>query len=388
MSERLALEDIPKVQGETEASPAEVGYDATYLGYLDSHFLDLVSRRKLQGASYILSRRGKVFAHKSFGFLRYDGAALGAASGAAPLRPDSIRFLASLTKLFTAVAVLRLYELGKLDLYESVSRYLPELATDMHSGITISHLLTHTSGLRGDDGYFLEPYHLEPPYRKGDKWLKYALQGPLQAAPGEAWIYSSIGFMILGAVVERASGEGFEDRITRTIIEPLKMTRTSFRPSEKLWPEICVTSAEDEKLQPMIYSREARPEPPRSWWGLNSTLKDLWRFGQCLLQGGELEGARILGRKSIEALSRNQLSGLPAFYWGGRKRAYPYGLGAQIAKGEFVGAGSFQHEGSGCSCLTVDPANELVAAYFVPSALGWTVAAVDNPQAIIWGGLQ
>lgn len=380
MSDVIAIESIPTVVGKTDAQPADVGYDPRYLGYLDAHFLGLISRRKIQCASYVLARRGKVFASKAMGVLR-PGADL-------PFRPDSIRQTASITKLFTATALLRLYELGKLDLTESVSRYVPEFATDMHSGITIFHLLTHTAGVLGDEGYFLEPYPFEPLHKHGGEWIKRALAGPLQAAPGKQWIYSSFSFMVLGKVVEAVAGEDFEDHITRTILGPLGLSRSGFRLPEELRPEVCVTSAGEGEFLPKLFDPKRRPGPPRSFWGLFSTAEDLSRFGRCLQGGGELDGVRILGRKTVEALGRNQIPGTYAFYWGARKSDYPYGLGAQIAKGEFVGKGSFAHEGSGASCLTVDPSNEFVSVFFVPSNAGWTAEAVDNPNPIIWGGIE
>jgi hypothetical protein len=87
-------------------------------------------------------------------------------------------------------------------------------------------------------------------------------------------------------------------------------------------------------------------------------------------------------------MGRDRIPGTYAFYWGARKSAYPYGLGAQIAKREFVGAGSFAHEGFGASCLTIDPTSDFVSAFFVPSSGGWTAEAADNPGPIIWGGIE
>ena len=341
MSDAIPLESVPVTLGETDASPAEVGYDPKYLGLL------------------------------------YECLSL--------MLPDSIRFVASITKLFTATAILRLNELGKLD--DHVSVYLPEFDTDMHRDITITHLLTHTSGLRADPGYYLEPYSFGPARGSGAGWLKRVLEGPLQSRPGEKWAYSSIRYLVLGAAIERITGEDYEDYVTRTILEPLGLERTCFRPSTKLRGELCVSSAGQDADLPRVFDPVREPGPPRSAGGLQSCPYDLWRFGQCLLNGGELEGARVLGRKSVEAIGRNQLSGVPAMYWGTWYEAYPYGLGAQIRKNEFTGPGSFAHEGSGASCLFMDPSNEIVAVYFSPSESGWTPEAVDNPLPIIWAGI-
>jgi len=379
MSDIIPVESIPIAPGAIEAECGEVGYDSKYLGYLDAHFLNLISRRKIQCASYVLARRGKVFASKAMGFLRPDTDI--------PFRTDSPRQIASITKLFTAIALLRLYELGKLDLNESVSRYVPEFATDMHSPITVFQLLTHTGGVVGDSGYFLEPYPFENPLMQGKEWLKRGLAGPLQAAPGSQWIYSSFGFMVLGKALEAITGEDFEDHITRTILKPLGMSRSAFRPSLEKSGEICVASAEEAAFLPKILDPRPWPGPPRSSWGIFSTAEDLSRLGRCLAGGGELDGVRILGRKTVEAMGRNQIPGTYAFYWGARKAEYPYGLGVQIAKNEFTGKGGFAHEGAGASCLTLDPEREFASAFFVPSKGGWTAEAVDNPNPIIWGGL-
>jgi len=284
--------------------------------------------------------------------------------GERPYRVDSPRPVASITKRFTAIALLRLYERGQLDLQESAARYVPELATDLHSNISVFRLLTHTAGVRGDPGYFLEPYAFEDPHRHGKEWLKKALAGPLQAAPGTQWLYSSFGFMILGKVVEAIAGEDFEDHLTRTILGPLGMARSAFRPPADKADEICATSEDEANFIRMVLDPERRPGPPRSSWGLFSTAEDLSRLGRCLARGGELDGVRILGRKTVEAMGRDQIPGTYAFYWGARKADYPYGLGVQIAKNEFTGKGSFAHEGAGASCLTsID--NDFSKAIFI-----------------------
>jgi CubicO group peptidase (beta-lactamase class C family) len=116
------------------------------------------------------------------------------------MQPDSLFGIASITKLFTATAILQLMERGKLVLDQPVSSVIEEFNNPMHGGILIKHLLTHTSGLSADPGACTEPYPLEfwNDDLNRDNWIKWALRGSLQYQTGKVWNYCSRGFMLLG----------------------------------------------------------------------------------------------------------------------------------------------------------------------------------------------
>lgn len=369
---------IPIFEGMPQASVEDVRFDSRKLKELEEHFLGLIKKERLQAAAWLLSREGKVFSCASMGRKLYNSDE--------PMDPHFIRRIASVTKLFTTVAILQLYEQGKLNIYYSVSEVLEEFNTDTHRGITIAHLLTHTSGLPADSGYFLEAYPA-PWLRPSDSWIKYLLEGPLQSKPGECWSYSSRGFWVLGEIVRRVSGLSYEEYITRHIIKPLKMKDTSFKVPKSKMPRLSMVSEMEAQWMKNRRPKDPALAPPPSGGGIYSTLFDMYRFGQCLLQDGELEGARILSRKSIELMGRNQLSHIPAFSWGNQFSDYPYGMGAVIEKDEFFSPSTFGHEGAGACALMIDKENQLVYIYFVPFDGEWVQEAVDNPRAIIYSGI-
>jgi CubicO group peptidase (beta-lactamase class C family) len=373
-------------QGEIDVTPQEAGFLPEKLDYLDAFFLDLIAQDKLQCASYLLSRQGHVFAHRSMGKLKYNDDSLA-------FMPDSIRRVASITKLFAAVSIMQLIEEGKLYLDQPVYTVIEEFDNDAHKEITIFHLLTHSSGLRADPGYFLEPYpkgwwaYVSAAEEGEDvSWIEAILSGPMQSKPGEAWSYSSAGYCMLGEIVSRVSGTPVEQYICQMINGPLGMPHSFFDVPEELHDRVCLTHEWGEKrLKP---DKDRAKWPPRVSGGMYSTLPDLWRFGQMLLNLGTLEGTRILGRKTVEAMMRNHLpGGLPAFRWGLKRREI-YGLGLALASNkDTCSPGTFHHEGAGACGLYIDPVEELVFAYFVPTTHDWVAESVVGPRTIVWSGL-
>jgi len=370
-------------EGRTDSTPEEVGYELKSLDHLEKLFLDLIRQQKLQCAGYRLSRYGKVFAHKSMG-------PLSGISDKGPFLTNSIRRLASITKAFTSVATMKLIEDGKLYLDQPVHTIIAELNTEMHKGITIFHLLTHTSGIVADQGYFLEPYTrgwLEG--SKEQSWIIKVLAGPLLCKPGESWSYSSMAFLILGEVISRVAGKPFEEYVHEAIIEPLGLKRTFFHVPEHLYPEVCVTESWDEERMKSV-NLPRKGLPPQSAGGLFSTMEDVGLFGQMLLNNGELNGVRVLGRKTVEALTRNHLTGVSAYYWGFNFRNEKYGLGLALANNpwDMETEGTFSHEGAGRTALYIDPVEQFVAVYFVPTPIHYVPESLIRPRNIIWSGIR
>ncbi len=368
--------------GPVAAAPEEVGYRPEKIAQLDAHFLALVERGRLQAASYLMSRHGKVFAWKSMGRLTPDG-------DKGDLMPDSLRDIASVTKMFTAVCIMRLVEEGRLRLDQPVAEILEEFKTPMHERIQIFHLLTHTSGIAADPGYFCEPY---PHYwRDGfdpakDNWISAMLAGPVQNKPGESFNYCSRGFAILGEIIARTAGMPYEEYVRQTIFGPLSMSRTFFDVPPALHAQVgLVEDWEEKRLQENI---DRRGWPPRAGGGIYSNLQDLWRFAQALLDKGACGGERILGRSTVEAMTRNHLHNVPAYYWGAEIKAREYGLGLDLYGSYLVvSPGTFGHEGSGRTGLYVDPAEDFIFINFVPTPIGWVPESVVNPRAIAWSGI-
>ncbi|MBB3112734.1 CubicO group peptidase (beta-lactamase class C family) [Paenibacillus phyllosphaerae] len=383
---------MPKIlsvhDGFTDAKPEEVGYDAAALVRLDRHYAELIEKGTIQAAGYLLAKNGQVIAHRTMG-------ALTPADDSLSLMPDSVRKVYSITKVFVAVAIHQLIDRGLLHSTQRVSDFIPEFDTDTHRAITITHLLTHTSGLRGDPGFYQEPYGLpwyewwsrvNHEYWGQTEWIKLLLSGPLQNEPGKEWIYCSAGFVLLAEVVSRVSGKPFEQYVIDEITAPLNMTRTCFEVPTELYDEVCYVS--EWEGQSVRDSRPFEGRPPRGGNGLYSTLSDLWRFGQMMLQGGTFEGVRIQSKRAVELQTANHLHGVVHNGWGSKRKDFPHGLGWSLdAAFDLSSDGTYSHEGYGHSGLYIDPAEQLVFVFFVPSTRGYTDESVVTPRAIVWSGI-
>ncbi|MCM3634479.1 beta-lactamase family protein [Paenibacillus camelliae] len=379
----------------------EAGFSEEVLERLNDHFAQLIKADKIQCVSYVLARHGKVFADGAMGRLRFD-------RPESIMNKDSIRRIASVTKLFTAVAIFQLIEEGKLFLRQSVADWIEEFKHPLYESINIMHLLTHTSGLRADPFYYLEPYpagwgsvlfayqpETEGPHAITDSeelakqqrtaWIRALLSGKPLSKPGEEWNYSSAGYTVLGEVIARVSGMRYEEYVMERIVKPLGLERTFFVVPEELQDEVCIINEwESSRLSSKLGPNDA----PRAGGGLYSTLSDLNRFGQMLLNGGAVDGVRILSRKSVEKMISNCLDkGIDAFSWGGRLKDKAYGLGPLlIAPGEWIEEDTYGHEGAGRCILLLDQKRQAVILFFVPSNSDWCPESMIGTQNVIGAG--
>ncbi len=369
------MKNIPVTSGPCDISPGEAGFHPPVLEKLNGVFKRLIDEEKLQCAGYLLARRGKIFAHAALGRLLPDAAS-------PPYQPDSLRMIASSTKVFTAVGLMQLAERGLLTIEQPAADFIKEFDTDLHRGIKLSHLLTHTSGLAPDPGFSLEPYPVvKYDFKDMDEFLSFALRGPLHSEPGARWAYCTNGFVILGEVIARASGMPYETYIQKNILEPLGLNDTHYNVPPGKRNRVCFT-------EPPAPGFWERPDLLAAGGGLYSTLRDLHRFGQMMLDSGTLGGVRILSRKSVEAMTTNRLHRVPADAWDTRQDAKLHGWGWSLEYRSTVTPGTYGHEGSGRVNLVIDPAERLVAVYFVPTAVPWVPESLLGPLAIIWSGLE
>jgi CubicO group peptidase (beta-lactamase class C family) len=369
------------------AKPEEVGLSSERLQRLTDTFQGYVRDGKLAGAVVLVTRRGKVAYSGAFG--ERDLAAH------APMKEDALFRIASQTKALVSVAALQLQEEGKLLLRDPVGKYIPEFqktkvavlrpggydVVDAKRPITIRDLLTHTSGVSYGDG----------PAK--DLWEKAGITGwyfadrdepvaatvvrmaalPFDAQPGEKYIYG-YNTDILGVVVERASGQPLDEYLRTHVFEPLKMRDTFFYvPPAKADRLATVYSAtpngkvERAPTAGTMASQGAYVEGPRKSFsggaGIVSTALDYARFLQMMLNGGELEGARILGRKSVELMTVDHIGALETDLGVG------FGLGFSVLKdvglrGTPGSVGEYGWGGAYHSTYWVDPKEQLVVVYF------------------------
>jgi CubicO group peptidase (beta-lactamase class C family) len=396
--------DIRLHTEQADISLEEAQYDPQALEHLDQMLKSLIIEKKLQGASYLLARNGRTFSIKSMGAIHHS-------KESGDLLPNSIRRIASITKWFTLVAILQLMEEGKLYLDQPVKDWLKEFDHPYYEKISIFHLLTHTSGIAVDGGYFTEPYPAgwydyefafaeedeairnswtpeEARAHSKSQWIKAVLAGTPVSEPGETWSYSTAGFVLLGEIVSMISGVSFEDYVIKKIIQPLKLERTFFDVPASLHDEICVVSNREWEWMNKKFDRAYLP--PRAGSGIYSTLTDLYRFGQMLLNEGTLDGERILSRKSVELLRQNHLQkGTSAYHWGDQIENFRFGLSSSLGRMEdsFTPT-TFYHEGAGRSAVMVDHAEQFVVVFFVPTDVDWVAESIFNVRNIIWSGLR
>ncbi|MBA3310902.1 MAG: serine hydrolase [Nocardioidaceae bacterium] len=265
-----------------------------------------------------------------------------------PARTDTIYDLASVTKTFTAIAVMQQVEAGSVELDEPVATYLPDFAQAGKEDVTIRDLLTHTGGLPA-----WVPLYSR--YATVEERLAALLAIEPIAERGERYVYSDLGLITLGLVVEAVTGESLDTVISDRITEPLEMHDTMFNPPESVRDRIAATEAEPWAGRPMIRG-EVHDENAWSLGGvaghagLFSTAHDMAVLAQTLLNGGRYGGVRILDADTVRAMLTNENTAFPA---------NSHGLGFELNQRWYMDAMSspvtFGHTGYTGTSLVVDP---------------------------------
>lgn len=382
------------IRFETPFSPEEVGYNGERLEVLNNHFENMIKAKELQSANYCLARDGKVFANNAVGKLSFRE------DDDRPLKPDTVQWIASITKLFCSVAIFQLVEDGKIRLDQTIGEFIDEFKAPPFNTINIAHLLSHTSGIVPDEGCYDNKYFKSPWYfignMEGDNWIEAALSAGMRSKPGEEWAYCSFGFVILGEVISRVSGVFANDYIIEHIVKPCEMHDTGFKHGVDQAKRFIIRDEEMEKELEAIIAGEKCEERiwdklPGTGGGLHSTALDLCKFGTMLLQKGTYNGKRILGRKAVEKMTTLYTTpDIKDYCWGAGGVSRHYGLGPDMRHnlGTLYSKGTFFHEGAGGCCLIIDPVEKLVAAWFVPFIDGWFSHGLYNASAIMWSGLK
>jgi uncharacterized protein YbbC (DUF1343 family)/CubicO group peptidase (beta-lactamase class C family) len=323
-------------------TPAGTDWGARFAGISEA-IGDAITERKIPGCVVAIGRHdGIVFEHA------YGVRAL--LPTRKPMERTTVFDLASLTKsIATATSVVLLAERGLVSLDAPVATYVPAFGRYGKGGITLRHLLTHTSGLP-----------VETSLASFDHGRASAMSNIYdilpKTRPGEKFLYSDVGFLVLEEVIRKVTGEEL-DAFTRTnIFEPLAMHETTFRPEGDLRDRAAPTELRDgEWIQGDVHD-------PRAWKlggvagnaGLFSTAEDLARFARALLNGGELDGARILSPKSVQTLfARHDVpGGVRALGWDVRS-AY------STNRGDSLSLRAVGHGGYTGTSLWIDPAKDL-----------------------------
>lgn len=422
VSAQAPAPSIPQARAPGRAVPAteSVGISAERLQRLHRGMQAFVDRHEVGGIVTLVAREGKVVDVHASGFQDVERRT--------PMRPDTIFRIASMTKPVTSVAVMMLYEEGKLLLTDPVSKFIPSFkgqrvlaaggeapaaAAPARRDANIRELLSHRSGLTYG---FLNGGPVGEAYRKNgvpdglaptSLTLAEAIDAlaaqPLVSQPGAAFNYS-LSTDVLGRVIEVVSGQSLDGFFRERVFKPLGMVDTSFDVPEAKWSRLATVYAPDGAggIRPMkdpetfgntVMSPIEWYRAPKTYYsggaGLVSTARDYARFAQMLLNGGSLDGARLLGPKTIELMTAShtsdiQMSGLVG-------AGAQFGLGFRVVSD--VGAtqtlgsnGLYGWSGIYGTVFWVDPKEKLVAIMLVQRYPGSPVAAAFQPlvyQALV-----
>jgi uncharacterized protein YbbC (DUF1343 family)/CubicO group peptidase (beta-lactamase class C family) len=342
---------------------AAAAFDAARLALIDSVVADAIGAKQVAGAVVVVGRRDGVAFQKAYG-----DRALSPARE--PMTLDTVFDAASVTKVVaTTTSVMKLVEDGRIRLTDRVAAYVPEFGQYGKRDITIRQLLTHTSGLRPD-------VDLTFPWIGYDEAMRLACEEVPQSAPDAQFVYSDIGFFVLGDIVRRAGGDGL-DRFARTrVFGPLGMTDTSFNPPESLRPRIAPSEAcpeGDPSCQPGAMLRGVVHDPTARRMGgvaghagMFTTAADLATFARMLLGGGQIDGgARVLAPLTV---ARMTSPATPPGTVSVRGLGWDMDSSYSSNRGELMRPGSFGHTGFTGTSIWVDPESDLFVV-FVSSRL-------------------
>lgn len=318
---------------------------AVRLGSVDSIIQQAISDGTIPGAVLVVGHNGAVIYRKAYG-----NRALEPRREAMTL--DTVFDLASLTKVIaTTTAVMQLVEQGKVRMNDPVAKYLPEFAQNGKEDITLRQLMTHYSGLAPD-------LDLTTPWEGKQTAYQLAFVEPPEETPGSGFTYSDINFIMLGALVERVSGETLDAYTTRHIFAPLKMTRTRFVPPTARragWLEKIAPTQYDENehmLRGVVHDPTARRMGGVAGHaGLFSTAHDLAKFAQALLNGG----GGILSAVTVEKMTQpEQPPAAPVL------RGFGWDIDSPFSsnRGDLLPVGSFGHTGFTGTAIWIDPTTQ------------------------------
>src|SRR5262249_29070926 len=330
-----------------QVPPAEVGLDGAKLAEIGRAVQAEMEKGRLPGAVVLVVRHGKTAFRQAYGFRTKLPAETA-------MTADTVFDLASLTKpIATATAVMILLEQGKLQLADRVAAYIPEFGRNGKDPITIEQLLLHTSGLIADNAV--------KDYADGRrKALERIGDLTPTAPPGTKFIYSDVGFIVLGELVGRLSGETLDVFARKHIFEPLGMRHTMYQPGEELARRAAPADQRDGRwIQGEVHDPRAHLlGGVAGHAGLFSTADDLAIYTQMILNGGAHAGRRILSPATVRLMTtpRSVPGGLRALGWD-VQTSY------SANRGELFSSGSFGHTGFTGTSLWIDPTSQTAVIF-------------------------
>jgi beta-glucosidase-like glycosyl hydrolase/CubicO group peptidase (beta-lactamase class C family) len=328
--------------------PSLAGYAPGRLNRIDEVVIEAIRDSAFPGAQLAIGRDGSLLYRKSFGTYSYD-------LSSREIRSHTLFDLASLTKVIaTTSAAMKLYDQGRLDLDEPVGVYLPHFSEGPKASITPRHLLTHRSGF--------------PPFRRFFLFCEDSSEGidsifatPLVADPGDTTIYSDLGMITMGKVIEAITEMSLAQFVTTEFYEPLGMQNTMFNPPPELLSRIAPTEVDTlwrkRLVRGTVHDENASLLGGVSGHaGLFSTASDLSVYMQMLLNGGVYAGRRFLKASTVEEFLARRAPGQRYLGWDFRS---PRGS----SSGTMFSATSFGHTGFTGTSIWVDPERKLFVIF-------------------------
>ncbi len=343
------------------AKPESVGMSTERLERIGTWLRDVVEHKQAAGFVTLVARRGKVVHHEAFGTMGLEDKR--------PMPRNALFDLASMTKPITVAAALTLLEEGKITLNDNIGDYLPEFRKPMvgtepaRGPITVRHLFSHTSGVT--DAATRADTFKHPTL---EAYMQELARKPIAHEPGSAYLYGN-SHNVLGHLVQKVSGQPLDRYVQDRILTPLAMGDTWYWPPRETGSRraVLVVNGKDD---PQSLSR-IPPEAAKARTfiggasGLYSTAADYWRFAQMLLNGGQLEGKRVLGSRTVAWIAENHIGDL-AFSTPGHR----FGLGMAVTtdRGKSnmpYSNGTYYWSGSQGTLFWIDPKEELIGVLMV-----------------------
>ena len=346
------------------ASPKLTGVGPVMQKAVDAH--------DISGAVTVVATKDKI--------LHVEATGLADVAAKKPMEPDSIFWIASMTKPITATAILMLQDEGKLNVTDPIAKHIPAFAglktpSGQPANLTIAQALTHTSGLGEANADAARNAHALADL------IPLFLAAPMQYEPGAKWQYTQSGINVAARIVEIVSGLSFDVFLQQRVFDPLGMKHTTFYPGEKS-PERLVVGYNKDRATGALQPASAPPgfgtrgRPPMGNGGLFSTGPDYARFCQMLLAGGRYGGRQYLSPAAMKLLTTVQTGDLPCGFmqsaeFGNHGTNYGWGIGTCILRAPHEGVaamlspGTYGHGGAWGTQAWIDPVKNIAYVLMV-----------------------
>jgi CubicO group peptidase (beta-lactamase class C family) len=357
------------------AAPADLGLDPKRIDVARAALHEQVASGRSPGLVAFVARRGQCFLHEAVGARNPAGD---------PMLPDTLFRIMSATKPLTAAVVMSLVEDGRIGLLQAVRDYLPEFPSDAGEGVLIHHLLTHTGGFDAPEwtGGFRRRVleEADEDARFGRDRVVNAFLGCMAELkrvkpPGRGMLYANLNYELLGEIVRRVTGSPSLGAVMQErIFEPLGMQGAAMFPDAGLQARTVELSPESAFValmrDRMGISLDDHRESDMAGGGLVCAPQDHATFQQMILGRGSLGGRRVLSKASVEAMTTNQIPGVPDLAFGRKEASWGYGFSVICKErwpyfgGGLVPPGTATHAGSGGITHWIDFEHEIVGVLY------------------------